>query len=44
MAEDYRCCFEPTGLPNEVTMIWDMVTPAIARMSQQRLMEVLTNG
>ena len=44
MAEDYRCCFEPTGLPNEVTMLWDMVTPAIARMAQQRLMEVLSNA
>jgi hypothetical protein len=24
MAEDYRRAFDPAGLPNEVTMAWDL--------------------
>jgi hypothetical protein len=41
MAEDYRRAFDPAGLPNEVTMAWDLAVPAIARMAQQELLKAL---
>lgn len=41
MAEDFRLALDPEGLPNRVTMLWDLVTPAIARLSQQRLLGIM---
>lgn len=41
MAEDYRCAHDPAGFPNEVTMLWDLAVPQVARMAQQELLSVL---
>ena len=41
MSHDFRLAFDPSGLPNPVTMLWDLVTPAIARLSQQRLVGIM---
>jgi hypothetical protein len=44
MAEDYRCAHDPAGFPNAITMLWDLAVPTVARMAQQRLLEVLNYG
>lgn len=44
MAEDYRCAHDPAGFPNAITMLWDLALPTVARMAQQRLLEVLNHG
>ena len=44
MAEDYRCAHDPAGFPNAITMLWDLAVPTVARMAQQRLLEVLNHG
>ena len=41
MAEDYRYAHDPYGLPNLVTLEWDLAVPSIARMSQQVLLSLL---
>ena len=41
MAEDYRVINDPSGLPNQVTMLWDQANPAIARVCQQVLVTTL---
>jgi hypothetical protein len=41
MAEDYRCAHDPAGFPNEVTMLWDLAVPSVARMAQQELLRVI---
>lgn len=43
MAEDYRICHDPHGLPNQVTMLWDQANPAISRVCQQVLITTLNN-
>jgi hypothetical protein len=44
IAEDYRCAHDPAGFPNEVTMLWDLAVPSVARMAQQELLMVLTGA
>lgn len=44
MAEDYRRAFDPAGFPNEITMLWDLAVPSIARMAQQELLSVLAGA
>jgi hypothetical protein len=44
MAEDYRCAHDPDGLPNLITLEWDLACPAQARMCQQLLLRKLVNG
>lgn len=39
MAEDFRCAHDFGGLPNLITLEWDLAVPALARLGQQ----VLTN-
>lgn len=41
MAEDFRCAYDPAGLPNLVTMEWDAAVPGLARASQQLLLTLL---
>jgi hypothetical protein len=41
MAEDYRVAHDPAGLPNLVTLEWDVAVPAIARACQQILLSEL---
>jgi hypothetical protein len=41
MAEDYRRAFDPAGLPNSVTMLYDLAVPQLARMAQQKLVEIV---
>lgn len=43
MAEDFRCIYDPDGLPNLVTLEWDLVTPAIGRMCQQLIANQLSS-
>lgn len=40
MAEDYRCALSP-GIPNLITLEWDLASPAIARLAQQTLLNTL---
>jgi len=40
MAEDYRCAMMPSVL-NLITLEWDLACPAIARLSQQTLLNAL---
>lgn len=42
MAEDYRCAFDPAGLPNRVTIFWDVACPELARLCQQKLLSALS--
>jgi hypothetical protein len=41
MAHDFRLSYDPSGLPNCVTMEWDLAVPSIARMSQATLSRIL---
>lgn len=40
-AEDYRCAFDPAGLPNLVTLEWDLLAPGYSRLCCQQLLNSL---
>ncbi len=41
MAEDFRCAYDPAGVPNLITLEFDAAVPALARASQQTLLSLL---
>lgn len=42
MAEDFRCAYDPAGLPNLVCLEYDAALPGVARAAQQLLLKGLT--
>lgn len=42
IAEDYRVAHDPAGLPNTVTMAWDILCPELARLCQQTVLSLLS--
>ena len=44
IAEDFRVALDPSGLPNLVTLEWDLLVPAHARAMQQLCLSFLTHA
>jgi len=44
ISEDYRAAHDPAGLPNLVTLEWDLALPAHARACQQILMRLANDA
>ncbi|MBT9159511.1 MAG: hypothetical protein DDT26_00770 [Dehalococcoidia bacterium] len=43
IAEDFRCAHDPAGLPNLITLEWDLAVPELARVAQAMLLRILHN-
>ena len=41
IGEDFRCAFDPSGIPNLVTLEWDLAVPSLTRAGQALIQQQL---